>query len=121
MKTKQDIANKRKAKQMAKNLLPGLNIYNQYIKHSKNYCQILKNSYVGLAGFPIEKVELIHSDLFHREYLVGFVDPNWLSKTAPGCNAIATPGLDIGELKSPPIVLVATNKNIKKNSSLHSK
>ncbi len=105
---------------MAKNLLPDLKIYNQYVKHSKNYRQILKSSYIGLAGVPIEKAELIHSDLFQRDYLVGFVDPSWLSKTAPGCNAIATPCLEIGELKSPPIVLVATRKNIKKNSSLHS-
>ncbi len=105
---------------MAKNLLPSLKIYNQYIKQSKNYCQILKSTYVGLAGVPIEKLELIHSDLFHREYLVGFVNPEWLSQAAPGCNAIATPSLEILELKSPPIVLVASRKHFKKNSILHS-
>jgi len=39
---------------------------------------------------------------------------------APGCNAVATPSLEIGKLKSPPIVLVEANTSLKKNSDLHS-
>lgn len=97
-----------------------MKIYNQYVKRCKNYSQILKSSYIGIPSVPIKKIEFIRSDLFDRKYLVGFVNRSWLSKTAPGCNAIATPSLEIGELKSPPIVLVASKAILKRNSRLHS-
>lgn len=105
---------------MAKKLLPSLKVHNQYIQKSKNYSQTFRNSYIDTNGIPIKKIELIYSDLFRRDYLVGFVSTSWLHKVAPGCNAVATPSLEIGKLKSPPIVLVAANKDLKKNSNLHS-
>lgn len=120
MKTQQDSANKKRAKQMAKKLLPSLKVHNQYIQQSKKYCQTFWNSYINTDGIPIKKIELITSDLFRRDYLVGFVNSSWLYEMAPGCNAVATPSLEIGKLKSPPIVLVAANTSLKKNSNLHS-
>lgn len=120
MKAQQDIANNKRAKQMAKKLLPSLKVQKQYIQDAKSYCDALKSSYVGRPGIPVKRIELIYSDLFQREYLVGFVDPRWLPSVASGCDAVATLSLEIGDLKSPPIVLVPSKKNLKKNSNLHS-
>jgi hypothetical protein len=74
VKVQQDIANNKRAKQMAKKLLPSLKVHKKYIKDAKSYCDNLRNSYVGRQGIPLKKIELIYSDLFQREYLVGFVD-----------------------------------------------
>lgn len=120
MTVEQNIKDRRKAKQMVKTILPNLKIYNQYVNRCRTFAQVLNCSNFGKSRIPIKKVELIHSDLFDRKYLVGFVNQSWLAKTAPGCNAIATPCLEIGELKSPPIVLVGSISILKRNSSLHS-
>ncbi len=111
MKTQQDSANKKRAKQMAKKLLPSLKVHNQYIQKSKNYSQTFGNSYIDTDGIPIKKIELISSDLFRRDYLVGFVSTSWLHKVAPGCNAVATPSLEIGKLKSPRFLSASNDLN----------
>lgn len=122
MKDKPGIAakNRKKAKQMAKNVLPSLKIYSQYIKLSQVYCETLRNSYSKATALPIKEATLMYSDLFSQDYLIGFVARDWLAMTAPGCNAIATMSLEIGKLSSPPIVLVAGKRNLKKNSSFQS-
>ena len=120
VQTPTDIANNKRAKKLVSYLLPSAKVHNQYIQCSKKYCQSLESLSVGKAGFPLKKIELLSSDLFHRKYLVGFVSSNWLHQMAPGCNAIATPCLEFGSLKSPPIVLVAAKAIPNKNSKLHS-
>lgn len=120
MKIQEDIANQKRVKRMVKKLLPCRLVYNQYIKNSYSYCHILKNSNIDKNSIPIQRIELIFSDLFRKNYLVAFVNPNWLSRVAPGCNAAATPCLEFEGLKSPPIVLVSARAKFKKNSSMHS-
>ena len=79
MKDKPGIAakNRKKAKQMAKNVLPSLKIYSQYIKLSQVYCETLRNSYSKATALPIKEATLMYSDLFSQDYLIGFVARDW--------------------------------------------
>ena len=60
---------------------------------------------------PISELNVIRSELFGREYLVAYVDSDWLGSLAPYCDAVATPELNMGRFLSPPMVLAPETKS----------
>jgi hypothetical protein len=69
---------------------------------------------------PVQEFNVVRSELFGSDYLVGYVDAGWFASVAPSCDAIAAPEIRLGPLTSPPLVLVPAVKRRTKTAAFHS-
>ncbi len=58
----------------------------------------------GVVG-AVRKLELRPSVIFQREYLIAWVDPVWLARVAPSCDAIASSLEPVVGFAPPPMII----------------
>src|SRR5207249_9024616 len=92
-------------------LTPGSSTYREYHERAELYLAahdllLPTVSYRGQNGV-VSRLQIRKSELFGREYLVAYVDSEWLRRVAPESDAIASTmlGPDLSSAP-PPLVLV---------------
>ena len=111
-------------KRLLRENTPPKSTYAKYLRAVTRFgasCVELANSGAeSWKQIPVQEFNVVKSELFGHDYLVGYDDPGWLASIAPGCDAIATPEIRIGRLASPPLVLVPSAKRRTKTTAFRS-
>jgi len=87
---------------------PSMALHAEYSQDVRRFRREFNELFAILPQDKIEirNVQMVHSKLFDRKYLVIRMSSNWFEKTAPETDAIATDSFVFIDLLSPPAVLV---------------
>jgi hypothetical protein len=112
-----------KAAEILARLTPTPSDYEEYRLLADSYVSMVKPRLRGHQQEVLRDVRLRRSELFDgREYLIAYVDDEWLQETAPGYDAIASTvashgGDDAQGVQLPPLVFIPQSKRRARNKA----
>ena len=116
---------RRRFRRLLAKLTPGSSTYRGYHERTERYLGahdllLPAVSYGGQTG-AVTRLKMRKSELFGPEYLVAYVDSEWLRRVAPESDAIASPmlGPDLNSAP-PPLVLVPEARARSRSESFRS-
>ena len=116
---------RRRFRRLLAKLTPGSSTYREYHERAERYLAahdllLPAVSYRGQNG-AVSRLQMRKSELFGPEYLVAYVDSEWLRRVAPESDAIASPTLGPdSNLAPPPLVLVPEARARSRSESFRS-
>ena len=104
----------RKFQLLLKKLTPGLHLYRNYRDRVALYLGVHDPvlpavDYKGRIG-RVTGLRMIRSELFDKEYLVSYIDTEWLGIAAPSCGAIMSLVISTAMSDAPPQVYVPDSR-----------
>ena len=116
---------RRRFRRLLAKLTPGPSTYREYHERAERYLDahdllLPAVSHGGQLG-AVSRLQMRKSELFGAEYLVAYVDSEWLCRVAPESDAIASPTLGPdSNLAPPPLVLVPEARARSRSESFRS-